>query len=348
MAKTTAAGAVADRATDALWLAALPSPPIAAAQDRRPAAAPVAPAEGVLSGLPGPVTDMTVSRDGRWLVAAHFGDDAISVVDTADLTVHATLAGVAEPYALAVADRIYVTSARIGEDAIVAVDIAGAVALAAKDITATVRGLAVSPDGETLYAARCGETVADIAAIDVASGRLTSIPVTDTPDATVDAVRINTEGTRLFVTLTTVSGAALAVVDIGAGRVVRTVETGGSIGDIAVHRDGRRVFATGWDDEHGGLLTVIDTAAGRVLDTIAVGGLATQVVLTATRACVLHGDEVAVVDVATSQIIERIGIGRPLACLAVNPDATLLYIADFGGTVITRAAAGDSGLRAAS
>lgn len=347
MVKTTGAAAVAEKPSDALWLAALPNP-LVATRDRLPAPALPQPAEGVLSGLPAAVTEMALSRDGRLLVAAHYGADAVSVIDATDLTLRNTVDGVAEPTALAVLDRGYVISAGIAEDGVVAIDVAGGFPLATRPVRSHVRGLAVSPAGDTLYIGRCGDESADIAAITVESGALSVIEVSSAAGDTVDAVRISADGTRLYASLSGTAGDAVVVADARGRCVLQSIGCSGRISDIAVHRDGRRVFATGWDDNLGGVVFVIDTARGRVTETVVIGAPSTQLALTATHAYVLCGDEIAVINVATCQIVDTIAVGRPLACLTVSPDGTLLYIADFDGTVEARGIAGDSLLRAAS
>lgn len=349
MARTTGATAVAERATDALWLAALPR--IASVEDRLPVAirSHAEAAEGAVSDLPGAVTDMAVSADGRSLVLALYGADMVCAVDTSTLTITGVVADVAEPYALAVADRAYVTSAASDADNLVAVDLDFSVALAERAVNTSARGLAATPAGDTVYVARCGDDVADIVAVEVVSGRMTVIPVARGVGATVDVVRLGADGKRLYATLRTDAGSALVVIDTRTRAVTQTIPVNGSIGDIAVHRDGRRIFATCWDDEAGGVLTVIDAGAGRVVDTLAVSGLPTQVVLTGTRAYVLHGDRISVFDAATCGLVENIEIGWPASCLAVNPAGTRLYIADFDGSVVVRAvSAAGPRLRAAS
>ena len=347
MPKTTGAAAVAEKPTDALWLAALPTPTIAVAAARLPVPVVPEPAEGVVSGLPAAATDMALSADGRHLVAAHYGADAVSIVATDDLTVRATVDGVAEPCTLAVSDRVYVTSAATAEDAVVAIDLDLGTVLGSREINAHVRGLASTPASDTLFVARCGETV-DIAAIDVESGTLRAIPVSDATGATIDAVRMNADGTRLFASLITDAGDAVVVIDVRDGRVVQTIGVPGSIADIAVHRDGRRVVVAGWDPNLGGVLSVIDAVAGRVIDTVATGASGTQVALTADHAYVLAGDVVVVVGINALRVVETIDTGRAAACLAVNPAGTRLYIADYDGVVEARAITGDSQLRAAS
>lgn len=345
MAKTTSA-AVAERPTEALWLAPLPSPRIAPAPNRRSAPAQAAPAEGVLRGM-APITDLAVSRDGRSLIAAHYGDDTVSIVDTTDLTVQAWVQ-VAEPYAVAVADRAYVTSAGLCEDGIVAVDLGGGLPLAAKDIDAVVRGLAAAPAGDLLYVARCTETGADIAAVSVGSGKMTTIPLAGRPGVTADVLRISADGTLLYVALTDGAQSAVAVIDVQARQVVRSIALPVSVSDIAVHPDRRRVMVAGWDDELGGSVTVIDTAAGRVVETIAIGGLPTQVLIAGERAYVLNGDGIIILDVTASRIVRTVPAGRPVSCMAINPEGTRLYVAGFDGTVEARRIGPETRLRAAS
>lgn len=338
MATRTGAAAVAEKPTDSLWLAALPKPGITALRDRLPSVRhsadllSVRPADGTVSGLPGAVTDLAISQDGRSLLAAHYGDDAVTIIDVASLTVRATVPEIAEPYAIAASlGRVYVSSASVFEDNVLAVDTAAGTELAAKDVRVTARGLAVSPAGDILYVARCGDGYADIAVIDIESGN--SKTIARTPDSAVDTVRLSPDGTRLFVTLTTARGGALLVVDVRSQRVVHNIAVGGSIGDIAVHPDGRGVFATGWDDRLGGVLFVVDTVAGRVVDTIAVDGLPTQVIVSGNRAYLVDGEDIVVVDVMKRTVIERTSIGRPVSCIAVSRDESCLYVGDYDGTV---------------
>jgi YVTN family beta-propeller protein len=340
MANTTGVTAVAERPTETVRLSTLSGPRTAASSDLLPANRTAAglhravrPATGVLSGLPGAVTDMAVSHDGRHLVAVHYGEDAVSVIDVATLTVSATVSDIAEPYAVATADRAYVNSASDSEDSVVAIDLGAGAALAAKEITVGARGLAVSPAGDALYVARSGEAVADVAVIDVESGKSKTITVTRTADDWVDTVRINADGTRLYAALNTDTGGSLVVIDIRARRVLHTIALGGSIGDIAVDRDNRKVFVTGWDDELGGVVRVVDAVAGRVSDTIAVDGLPVQMAVRGAAAYLALGHEVVIIDTVTARIADRIDAGGPVSCIAVSRDGTRLFVADYDGSL---------------
>ena len=355
MANTTGVAAVAERPTDTVWLSTLSSPRIASTSDLLPAVRPAAdlnrvvrPAVGVVSGLPGAVTDMAVSHDGAQLVAVHYGDDTVTVIDVSTLTVSATVTGIAEPYAVATADRAYVNSASDAEDSVIAIDLKAGAALAAKEITVGARGIAVSPSGDALYVARSGDQVADIAVIDVESGKSKTIAVTRSADDWVDTVRIDSDGTRLYAALNTDTSGSLVVVDVRADRTLHTIALGGSIGDIAVDRDNRRVLVTGWDDELGGVVRVVDAVAGRVVDTIAVDGLPVQLVVSGTTAYLVDGYGIVVIDTAAARIVDRIDAGTPVSCIAVSRDGSRLYVADYDGAITAIEATKAQELRVAS
>ncbi len=356
MANTTgvtegAGVAVAERvaAAHSLWLSSLPTIRRAPIGDllpqllgglaleplTEPIAAPVVAAIGTLAAGHGPVTDMAVSPDGRYLVTAHNGADVVCLIDTATLSLSATIDGISAPGAVVVAGRAYVSAASDDEDAVVAVDTRTGVPLAAKKFDMTTGGLAVSPAGDVLYVARTGEDDVDIAAIDIESGDITAIAIPAAPGASVVALRISADGTRLFAALVAPAGAALAIVDARTRRVERTVAITGSIGDIAVAAHGRTVFATGWDAEFGGAIHVIDVAGGRLTDTIGVGGMPTQLVLSRRGECayVVDRDEIAVLCTATSEIVDSIVLGPELSCLAADPVRDRLYVADYAGGI---------------
>ena len=349
----TAGVAVAERvaAAHSMWLSTLPTirraPMAELAPLAEPVTAPMVTVAGAVAAGHGPVSDMALSRDGRCLVAAHYGADAVSIVDTATLSVTATVTGVAEPYAVAVADRAYVTTASTEDESVVAIDTTTGVAFAAKDIDASARALAVSPAGDVLYVARTGDDLPDIATIDVESGATRVIAIPAAPGASIETLRVSADGARLFAALTTANGGTLLIINTRSRAVERAVAVAGSIGDIAVTPNGRKVFATGWDAELGGVVNVIDVTAARVTDTIGVGGMPTQLVFGhgGELAYVVDGDRVVVLCAVTNDIVDTIPVGGQLSCLAAGSDGRL-YAADYAGgiTVLQVGAGTDSAL----
>lgn len=355
MSNMTRGTALAERPADALWLSTLPTAPRPAVSDALPAVRVVTPparitrpVEGTLSGLPGAVTDLAVSRDGRHLVAAHYGQDAVSIIDIATLDLIATVPGIAEPSAVTTTDRAFVRSASLCEDSVVAVDLVSGAPLAAREIGIGAQGLAVGPAGDRLYVARVTDDGADIAVIDIESGAISTIPVTRAAGVSIDTVRINRAGTRLYAALTTPAGGALLMIDVRTGQV-QTIPVGESIGDIAVDQNDRRIFTTGWDPEFGGVLRIVDTSSARLVHTIAVGGLPIGLLVTGGAVYVGDGEDVVVIDASTAREVHRTAIGRPVSCLAVSQDGTHLYVGDYDGSVAAMPVkAAGLGLRAAS
>ncbi len=354
--------AVAERvaAAHALWVSTLPtirrSPvgellpqPLRTTElDVRtePIAAPALVIGGAMAGTCGPISDLAVSSDGSRLIAAHYGDDVVSIIDTATMAVTATITDVPEPSRVTAADRAYVSSASDSDDALVAIDTTTGRALAAILIDETAAGIAVSPAGDVLYVGRNGDDVVDIAAIDVETGATVVIEVSAVPGASVDAVRVSADGTRLFAAVTTPAGGSLAIVDTRSGSVQRIVALGESVGDIAVHPRGRKVFVTGRDTELGGVVHVVDVAAARVVDTVALGGLPTQLVLGhgSDAAFIVDRDQIVVLCTTTHEVVDSVVIGGQLSCLAAGPDGARLYAADFAGAITElRVEAGSAG-----
>jgi DNA-binding beta-propeller fold protein YncE len=258
----------------------------------------------------------------------------VSIVDTATLSVTATVTNVAEPYAVAVADRAYVSTASTDDESVVAIDTTTGVAFAAKDIDASARALAVSPAGDVLYVARTGDDLPDIAAIDIESGATRVIAIPAAPGASIEALRVSADGTRLFAALTTVTGGTLLIIDTRSRAVERAVAIAGSIGDIAATPNGRKVFATGWDAELGGVVNVIDVAVARVTDTIGIGGMPTQLVVGhgGELVYVVDRNEVVVLCATTNEVVDTIAAGGQLSCLAAGPDGRL-FAADYAGAI---------------
>jgi YVTN family beta-propeller protein len=353
MATTTGGTALAERPTDSVWLSTLPTPRHATGSDTLPAIRPAAaasrvirPAHGVLAGLPGAVTDLGLSADGRHLVAAHYGDDTVSVIDVETLSVTATVSAISEPYALATADRAYVRSASILEDGVVAVDLESGAALAAREVGVGAGGIAVSPAGDLLYVARSCDGVADIAVIDVESGNVSTIPVVRSAGVCTDVLRINRAGTRLYAALATATGGTLAVIDIRTGRV-QAVAVGASIAEIAVPGDDRRVFVTGRDGAGNSVLHVVDTAAARVVHSAPVDGLPVGVLAAGGVVYLAYDEKVAILDASTLRVISHVEIGRPVSCVAISRDGSRLFVGDYDGAITALQAFGQS-LRAAS
>lgn len=341
--------ALAERPTppNSLWLSALPTlrhapvgdllPKLLGQRDVQRFAEPTPiPAVAIVGTIPaahGPISDLAISSDGRSLVVAHYSADVVSVVDTATYSVTATTTGVSEPYAVVVADRAYVSAASTSDDAVVAVDIRTGAPLAAKLIDNAAGGMAINPTGDVLYVARTGDDSAHIVVIDIESGNAGTVDVSTAPGAAVGAVRVSTDGSRLFAVVTADGGSALAVIDTKRRALVHKIPLIESVADIAVHPGGHLVYASGWDAQRGGVIVVIDAVGARVVDTVEVSGLPTQLVVSGQVLYCIDREDVVVMSTVTNRLIDCIDMGRELSCLAVSGDGKKLFVAGYDGAI---------------
>ncbi|MDT5080776.1 MAG: hypothetical protein QOJ80_5413, partial [Mycobacterium sp.] len=145
----------------------------------------------------GPISDIAVDADT--LVVANFGDDSIAVLDADTLAVHGDVfAG--QPTTVAVSgDRAFVAVSSASYDAIAVIDTVGGDVLKEYPLSFNLTAVATSPDGKRIYAGRAGEDGVDVAVIDVTAERVGTIYIAKGADATIDALRLDASGRRLYV-----------------------------------------------------------------------------------------------------------------------------------------------------
>lgn len=284
----------------------------------------------------GPIADLAV--DGDALVVANFGDNTVAFVDAESLTVRGGVPA-GQPFATAAAhDRAFVAVSSAREDAITVLDSRDGSVVAAYPMAGTVSAVAVSPDGRRAFAARSIDEGVDIAVIDVTTGRVVTVLVTDAPDAAVDALRVDSAGRRLFVAISDSVGSRIVVVDVATGRIRRSLEFGAPIRGLELGLDSTAYVLTS-DINHRGVLHVIDLFANQVTASVGVGAAPMQLALSAdgTRAFVVDYDKVHVVSTEHRAVIGAIDVASRPACLAVSADR--LYVADHSGVITSFAVA---------
>lgn len=200
--------------------------------------------------------------------------------------------------------------------------------------TARPRGLAISPDGKTLFAAvtdasygqnEGGRRWQFIAAIDIETGRLTARYVCGSDP---ERMALTPDGHRLYCSNEDASGAS--VLDMATGRVVATVGTGIEPEGVAVSPDGRWVYVTA---ETSNTITVIDTRTNRAVKNFVVGARPRIVVFAPdgrrAYATAEAGGTLTVIDTAAARPVRTIALGtdsKPVGA-AVSPDGRTIYVA---------------------
>ncbi len=131
----------------------------------------------------------------------------------------------------------------------------------------------------------------------------------------------------------------MAIIDVANGQIVKKVTVGSDPAGLAVSPDSRRVYVA-----NGGSTTVsvIDTDPASVnynneIRRITAGAQPTGIAVAADGRrlyVTLRGsDSVAVVDTATDAVIATVGVGDSPRSVAITPDGTQAYVANYDGRV---------------
>jgi len=282
----------------------------------------------------GPISDIAV--DAGSLVVTNFGDNTLAVLDAESLAIRGGVA-TGQPFAVAVSDaRAFVAVSSASDDAITVIDTDSGKIVAAYPMSGNVTAIAANVDGKRVYAARAGRDGVDVAVIDVIAERVATIEVASTPDATIDALRVDAAGRRLFIATSDSVSSRVIVVDVESGRSRRCIELGAPIRGLELGFDST-AYALTSDIDDRGVLHVLDLVGNRVYATVSVGAAPMQLALSAdgTRAFVVDYDQVHVVCTETRTVVGSVSVGARPSCVAVSPER--LFIADYAGSVTSYA-----------
>jgi DNA-binding beta-propeller fold protein YncE len=282
----------------------------------------------------GPVSDL--AADAGVLVVTNFGDNTVAVVDAETLAVRGGVVTGHPSAAVTANGRAFVAVSSASDDAIAVIDTANGHLSAAYPMDGAVTAMAVSADGKRVYVGRDGRDGVDVAVIDIAAERLAAIDIVATPDSTIDALRLDDAGRRLFVAVTDSASSRVVVVDVATGRVRRTIEIGAPIRGLELGHDSTAFVLTS-DITSRGVLHVVDLVGNRVAGAVCVGDAPTQLALSAdgSRAFVVDYDRVHVVSTETYAVVGNVTVGARPACVAVAHDR--LYVADQRGELTSYA-----------
>lgn len=284
----------------------------------------------------GPISDIAV--DANTVVVTNFGDDSLALLDAETLSVRAgVVAG--QPTAVALAgDRAFIAVSSASYDAIAVVDTTNGDVVKEYPLSFTVTAIVASSDGKRVYAGRAGEDGIDVSVIDVTAERVGTIYIAKGADATIDAMRLDASGRRLYVAVSDARSSRLFTVDVETSRVRRTLEIGAAIRGLEIGLDNTAYVLTS-DIADGGVLYFVDLAANRITDTVRVADAPTQLVLSTdgTRAYVVDYGQVVVASTDTRTVVATISVGARPSAIAVSADR--LYVADFDSGVTAYAVA---------
>lgn len=191
--------------------------------------------------------------------------------------------------------RLYVTNEMSGDISVV--DPVARALVATIPVGKRPRGVRISPDASTLYVALSGSPIGG-PGVDEAS-----LPP---PDRRFDGI---------------------GVVDLRTGRLMKTLRGGSDPEQLAVSRDGGRLFIA---NEDAAEVTVLDVAAGQVISTIRVGGEPEGVDLSPDGKWVYvtseEDNEVSVIATDTLDVVATVEVGARPRSTGFLLDSSRAYV----------------------
>ncbi len=195
-------------------------------------------------------------------------------------------------------------------------------------------GLAVSPDGGTVYAAAGDED--RVLAYHLRKGELIPLAAIPFPKGSFPAgLALGKDGKVLYAA-GNLSNSAIAV-DIETGKILFDVPVGHKPYTCTIHPLRDRLYVTNWG---GDTVSVLNAHTGSLITTVQVEAKPSDILLTPNgkTAFVANGDRnsVSVIDTVTDQVLEQVDVsfqstklpGTMPNALALSSDARTLYVAN--------------------
>ncbi len=286
---------------------------------------------------------ITITPKGRHAYAANYGNNTVSIIDTATNTVVKTISGFDYPQDIAITPNgryAYVTnrdSAWFGSSTVSVID------TAANTVVKTISGfnvpvdIAITPKGHYAYVANKGNTVS---VIDTATNTIVkTISGFDNPYG----IAITPNGRYAYITNlgpNNSTGTTVSVIDTAINTIVKTIKGFDNPVGITITPNGRYAYVTNlWaNNSTGATISVIDTAANTIMKTISGfnGPWGIAITPNGRYAYVTNygNNTVSIIDTATNTVVKTIsGFDSP-GNIAITPNGRYAYVTNQGnGTV---------------
>ncbi len=147
----------------------------------------------------GAIAGLAVSTDGSTVVATHYGDDSVSVIDADTMTTDTAVGVPGGPlFVTATERRAYVTTSTQSHDSVTVIDTRTKRVIAAHAIAGTATDVAVSPDGTRVFVGLVERDRVGLAVVNT-FGRVNAINIAEGVGRTIDAVQVSPNGRIVYV-----------------------------------------------------------------------------------------------------------------------------------------------------
>jgi gliding motility-associated-like protein len=195
---------------------------------------------------------LVISPDGSKVYVANAGDGTISVINTADNKVSATISlATLRPSGVAISpdgSRVYVSNN--GSKSVTVIKTADNNIDRSYTVGTEPKGIAISPNGNIVYVANQGSNTVSV--IDITTGIVNSIGVGTQPFG----VAISPDGSRVYVS--NQGSDNVSVINTSDNSIARTVSVGKKPSGIAVMTDGSGVYVANFDSDNVSLINTAD------------------------------------------------------------------------------------------
>lgn len=293
----------------------------------------------------GPIGGIAVTADGSRLLATNYGDDTVSIIDTASRTVIGTVFQADEPFSVAVGPagtaQAYVTAGSMALDAVLAIDVDSAEVTGCYPVDMEIGDLVADPMGGRVYVTRTGSAGVDVLALDATMRPAGSVCVSGSPAATVACLRISADGRMLYVAVRQPTGDIVTVLDRDLN-VIDTIKVGSTVVDVAVSPDGAKLFVASCGADGRGAVHAVDGRTRKVGPGYVVDAQLIQLIVSrdGERVYLVTAAGVLVMCARSNETLGTLTVNTAPSCAAESPDGSRLYIADFDGAVTVASLAG--------
>jgi YVTN family beta-propeller protein len=254
----------------------------------------------------------------------------VSVIDTANNAVVATVAVGANPTGVAVhpaGTRVYV--ANQSSNTVSVIDTLSNTVIATVAVGGFPTGVAVNPAGTRVYVTN--QAANTVSVLDTASNTVVGTVVVGSSPV---GVAVDPAGSRVYVANQSTN--TVSVIDAASNTVIATVTVGANPAGLAVNPAGTRVYVTNYTSN---TVSVIDTASSTVTATVTVGlhPVGVAVDPTGTRAYVANqsGNAVSVLDTASNTVIVAVTVGIFPVGVAVTTTGNRVYVTNFSSNTVS-------------